>query len=469
MREALRAFFTTNEVIMYSVYGQVFFVLGLAIALQSRRYSRLALARSLPWLAAFGLLHGLHEWGFVFIPIQATYLPEPFIRVLQAGQVVLLSLSFAALFQFGVASLRPLSGRWRLLHALPAVALLVWALWAFPLGLYLSTDLTQWHRDAAALARYLLGLPGGLVAAYALRRQARRHIAPLGLPHIVRTLRLAGLSLAAYALLGGLVVPPASFWPASRFNEEVFFAWTGTPVVVWRSLTGLVLMVAMLRALEVFEVEVDRLIEHMEQAQILAAERQRISRELHDGALQAVYAAGLLLEGLHNRLPEGDPLRAHLERTLTAIQNAIAELRRYIAELGADPTSADLAEALRQLAADASLRTLVDVNLELDLGPDARLPPGRAGHVIAIVREALSNVARHARAQQAVIRAVRRDGRLRVEVVDDGVGLPRVVETGFGLRNMRDRARLLGGALQIDSAPGRGTRVVLEVPWEEPQ
>ncbi|MFQ5855037.1 MAG: sensor histidine kinase [Anaerolineae bacterium] len=467
MREILRTFFTTNEVIMYSVYGQVFFVLGLAIALQSRRYSRLALARSLPWLAAFGLLHGLHEWGFVFIPIQATYLPEPFIRLLQAGQVVLLSLSFATLFQFGVASLRPLSGRWRSLYALPVVLLLGWTLVTFSLGLYLSTDLTRWHQSAAALARYFLGLPGGLVAAYALRRQALRHIVPLGLPHIVRTLRLAGLSLVAYALLSGLVVPPAPFWPADRFNEDLFFAWTTTPVILWRSLTGLIMIIAMLRVLEVFEVEVDRRIEDMEQAQILAAERQRISRELHDGALQAVYAAGLLTESLRNRLPAEDPLRTPLDRALTAIQNAIADLRRYIADLGIDPTSADLAEALRQVATDASLRTLVNMDLELDLGPDAHMAPGRAGHVIAIVHEALSNVARHARAQRAVVRATRHNEHLRVEVVDDGVGFSRDAETGFGLRNMRDRARLLGGRLQIESPGGRGTRVVLEIPWEE--
>ena len=467
MREILRTFFTANEIILYSVYGQVFFVLGLAIALQSRRYSRLALARSLPWLSAFGLLHGLHEWGFVFIPIQATYLSEPFIRFLQAGQVVLLSLSFAALFQFGVASLRPLSGRWRLLHALPAILLLVWALWTFPLGLYLSTDLTQWHRNAAALARYLLGLPGGLVAAYALRRQARRHIAPLGLPYIVHTLRLAGLSLATYALLGGLITPAASFWPATRFNEDVFFAWTGTPVIIWRSLAGLVLMIAMLRALEVFDVEVDRLIEEMEQAQVLAAERQRIGRELHDGALQAVYAAGLLTASLRDRLPAEDPLRLPLDRALNAIQNAISDLRRYIADLGTEPTSADLAEALRQVATDTSLRTLMDLRLELDLGPDTHMSPGRAGHVVAIVREALSNVARHARAQRAVVRASRHNGYLRVEVIDDGVGFPPHAEAGFGLRNMRDRARLLGGSLQIESPNGRGTCVVLEVPWEE--
>lgn len=471
MRETLRALFTTNEVIVYFIYGQVFFVLGLAIALQSRRHSRLALARSVPWLAAFGLLHGLHEWGDIFIPIQATYLPAPYVELLQAGQVVLLSLSFAALLQFGVMGLRPLGGRWRVLHALPIVLLLVWALLAFPTTLFLSSDLDEWYRSASVLARYLLGLPGGMVSAYALRRQAHRHIAPLNLPHIVRTLRLAGLSLAAYGILGGLVGAPAPFWPANHLNQDVFLALTGTPVIFWRAVAGFILAVAMVRTLEVFDVEVDHLIDRMEQTQILAAERQRISRELHDGALQAVYAAGLLIESLYHRLPDSDPLRAPLQRALTVIRDAITDLRQYIADLGAEPAAADLAEALHRLSEDASLRSLVDVelDLDLDLGDDARLAPRRAGHVIAIVREALSNVARHAQARHAVVRAVHRNGHLQVEVSDDGRGFSSDAETGFGLRNMRDRARLLGGRLHIESAPGQGTHVALDIPWEEPK
>ncbi len=65
-----------NHIIILFIYGQVFFVLGLAIFLQSRRHSRLKLARDLRWLASFGILHAMHEWGLVFIPIQAEYMPH---------------------------------------------------------------------------------------------------------------------------------------------------------------------------------------------------------------------------------------------------------------------------------------------------------------------------------------------------------------------------------------------------------
>ena len=82
----LRTFFDLNHSIVLFSYGLVFFVLGLAIALQSRRYSRLDLARSLSWLAAFGFTHGLHEWGDLFIPIQGAYLSEPAVQGLKVIQ-----------------------------------------------------------------------------------------------------------------------------------------------------------------------------------------------------------------------------------------------------------------------------------------------------------------------------------------------------------------------------------------------
>src|SRR5512134_1394265 len=107
MAEFLRDMFAANQIIILSVYGQVFFVLALAIALQSWRHSRLALARSLQWLAAFGLTHALYEWGDVFIPLQGQYLPGPLIDFLRSVQSVLLAVSFACLFQFGVETLRP--------------------------------------------------------------------------------------------------------------------------------------------------------------------------------------------------------------------------------------------------------------------------------------------------------------------------------------------------------------------------
>jgi len=74
MVETIRNFFDLNSEVVLFAYGQVFFILGLAVALQSRRHSRLELARSLHWLALFGLTHGFHEWGLLLVPIQAAYL-----------------------------------------------------------------------------------------------------------------------------------------------------------------------------------------------------------------------------------------------------------------------------------------------------------------------------------------------------------------------------------------------------------
>ncbi len=71
-----------NWIILYSVYGQVFFIMGLVTALLWRRHSRLPLARPLPWLAAFGIAHGLNEWGYIFIPLQALYLDEAVVRLM---------------------------------------------------------------------------------------------------------------------------------------------------------------------------------------------------------------------------------------------------------------------------------------------------------------------------------------------------------------------------------------------------
>jgi signal transduction histidine kinase len=87
--------------------------------------------------------------------------------------------------------------------------------------------------------------------------------------------------------------------------------------------------------------------------------------------------------------------------------------------------------------------------------------------VLAIVNEALSNIIRHARANQVTIKAWQESGELMVQIEDDGTGLPREVKPGFGLRNMRDRARLLGGSVEVGNANGKGTLVKLQVPWRD--
>jgi signal transduction histidine kinase len=89
----------------------------------------------------------------------------------------------------------------------------------------------------------------------------------------------------------------------------------------------------------------------------------------------------------------------------------------------------------------------------------------RAEHVVAIANEALSNIVRHAKARKVALRIMRQEDRLILTIQDDGVGLATGVTAGYGLRNMRDRAHLLGGNLTVSGSGGKGTVVTLDVPW----
>ena len=463
--ESLRRFFEINNVLVFFTYGQVFFVLGLAIAMQSRRHSRLELARILRWLGAFGISHGLHEWGQVFIPIQSSYMPEPVIAFFRVVEVILLALSFTFLFQFGVEALHD---RWPHLTAAPILIMLGWSLVFVMPGLALNPTTEGWHQQSAIWARYVIGFPAGLVAAAGLRYQAQRRIQPLGLRSIYTTLQIAGIGLVAYAVLGGLVVPPGDFFPANWLNTERFLAWSGIPVQVFRSLVGLILAITIIRGLEVFQVEVDRSIENMEEEQNLNSERERIGRELHDGSIQSVYTAGLLIDAARRRLPANDEAGQKLDRAMTVLNEAIASLRTYLGRLQPGPLDISLAEGLRRQTSDPGLTSLMSVKLELSLPKEDSPNLLRTAHALAIASEALSNAARHANARKVVLRAHRDGEQITLRIEDDGQGFDAEnVAAGYGLRNMRDRARLLGGKLVIDSEPARGTRVTLTAPWNE--
>jgi signal transduction histidine kinase len=131
-----------------------------------------------------------------------------------------------------------------------------------------------------------------------------------------------------------------------------------------RSLAGLVLVISVVRGLEIFEVEVDRRIEEMEQTQILLAERERISRELHDGAIQTVYTAGLMAESIRKKLDDG-PLAARLDRVISALHHAIRDLRQFIVELEPDAPGEGLVEGLCRLAEDSHLQSLIGVEMSI--------------------------------------------------------------------------------------------------------
>lgn len=465
MVDALRNFFDLNLALVYFVYGQVFFILGLAIVLQSRRHSRLGLARSLRWLGAFGITHGLHEWGTFFLPIQATYMNVSILSILQIIQLLLLGVSFFCLFQFGAELL---SEQWPPLLTIPVIITAIIFTLFIVMGVERGSSVGFWQQQTAIWFRYLIGFPGAVLAALGLRYHARQHIKPLNLTHIYRMLQIAGISLLVYGVFAGLVVSAAEFFPANWLNESLSIKWLGIPMPVFRSLAGLVLAITIIRALEVFDLELDERIEKLEIEHSLVAERDRIGRELHDGAIQQVYTAGLIIESARQKIEGENVVTQRLDRAVTVLNQAISGLRAYMKELRQEPVLVSLVQGLEQQADDPRFKSLMDIHLSLELPSELKLEPVQITHILAVVGEALSNAARHASARKVEIAGMIENGRLLITIRDNGRGFQTPEDDGgYGLRNMRDRARLLGGELTIDSEPGRGTSITLIVPLEE--
>jgi signal transduction histidine kinase len=383
----------------------------------------------------------------------------------------LLAASFAALFQFGIETLRPFPERWRLLRFLPATLFFAWfVLSAGPL-LYFSANTTEWRLWISNSARYLLGLPGAVVAGSGLLHQARmlgdqQH--PL---YIRRRLQVAAYALFGYAFVGGLIVSPATFFPASVLNQEQVMQLTGIPVQVFRSLLGLVLVIAMFRALDVFGLELDRQLVDMEEAQLLLAERERIGRELHDGTLQSIYAAGLLLSAAERsiRQIDGAPGLERVQQSIGLLNQSVTDIRRHIGELRPMPDQYSLIGGLEVLAGARHLQSMVKVGLVNQLPPDISLSPNHVRHLLAIANEALSNVIRHAQATEVTLTVTAEESCLEMQIQDNGRGFSGDYVLGYGLRTIQERARLLGGSVNVLSAKAKGVTIQVRVPWKEIQ
>jgi len=460
-------FFALNRQLILFVYGLGFFILGFSIILQVQQSSRPELARSLRWLAAFGITHAFNEWGDLFIPIQAQYLSTTSIRLLLVFQLILLAASFACLLEFGISMLRPFHGAsW--LRGVSSAVFIVWIFVVFFVVLPFEPDLEQWHHTANALARYFIGFPGGLLAAYGLRVHAIKRIRPLNAPVIFNTLRIAGISLGIYAVLGGLIPPPVNFFPGDILNTQTFEQMIGVPSIIFRTLISIVIAVAIIRSLEIFTLETQRKIEQLEQQQIINAEHERLARELHDGAIQKVYTAGLLVESASRLAESKTEIGSRLERAVVVLNDAIADLRHNLAELHhSDISSSDetLAQMLQRLSQDPHYNTLVKISLDVKLPDEKSLSPVRAPHVFAIINEAMANIVRHANARNVKIQAHDLDERLQILIRDDGTGIAPNAQPGYGLRNMRDRSRLLNGELRFSEPSSKGTTITLEIPW----
>ena len=187
-------------------------------------------------------------------------------------------------------------------------------------------------------------------------------------------------------------------------------------------------------------------------------ERQRLERNLHDGAQQRLIALSLDLSMLENRLGADSDARAQIDQARQEIAQSLEELRAVAHGLHPAVVSGHgLAVALESLAARAPVP--VRMTVELEERVDEQLEVA----AYYVVSESLANVGKHAQARSATIAVTRANGQLVVEVVDDGIG-GADSEAGSGLRGLADRVEALDGRLRVWTPHGGGTRVRAEMP-----
>ena len=217
-----------------------------------------------------------------------------------------------------------------------------------------------------------------------------------------------------------------------------------------------------------------KLQEYSAQVEELAAanERNRLARELHDSVTQIIF--GLTLSAQAARiLIDRDPARAALELDHLKVlaQSALAEMRELIQELHPHTDIVEgLVPALHHLA--AKQKTMNGLRIDLQIKGDRRLSPHIEVELLCVAQEAVNNIVKHARSDRALITLDLENANvIHLDIEDYGIGFdashPQPLPGHLGLTSMQERVNALGGSLNIESQPGKGTRVRVEITQEQ--
>jgi len=200
-------------------------------------------------------------------------------------------------------------------------------------------------------------------------------------------------------------------------------------------------------------------------ADLVAEERRRLRRELHDSVAQVLAFLSLKVRRAEERAHGGGALLTpdEVEAIARAVEQSYLAVRDFLDALEGSLPPGDLPSALAEAVSAWSRQTGIPVDLRLER-VEASCPDEHRHHLVQIVREALANTARHSGATRVGVSLEREDGAFVVRVRDNGRGIPPGTPAGHGTSIMRERARLIGAHLEVESAPGRGTEVRVRYP-----
>lgn len=481
-------------VLIFFIYGLAFFSMGIALFLETTRAPRLAERRVLQPLAVFGLLHGMHEWIEIFL-LQGVWLGVPFPEYLDWMRYALLVLSFVPLVYFGLLMLVGPEKGVKIPLAILIGIMIVYAI----LMIVVSNQRPDLlFKPADTLARYILAVPGGILAGLGLRKRARE-VQQDERAKLARRFSWAAVGFMFYGLTQ-IFVGPIELFPATIINSAVFLEFAGFPVQLVRASMAAMVTINLIQAIQIVDREREEQLltaqqerlEALEQIQrdleerealrrellrhtVIAQEeeRGRIARELHDETAQFLTALSLNLATLKNLAPEQPRLKDLLDELQTMTRDMSQGIYRLVHDLR--PAQLDdlgLVPALQYLGEEEEKRTGLQVALQVE-GQRRRLDPLIETVIFRVAQEALTNVARHAQCDQAKVKLWFNTEDIVLEVSDKGVGIDTMMaaspERGWGLEGMRERAESVSGQLHISSPTGGGTIVEVIVPISESQ
>ena len=210
-----------------------------------------------------------------------------------------------------------------------------------------------------------------------------------------------------------------------------------------------------------------------EHAAGVAAERERLAREIHDTLAQGLSSIVLLLRTAQNRAGS-EAVASPIEEARQAAQDNLAEARRFVRDLSPPGLrNESLAQALGRLCERTAREASLDARFHI-AGDSVTLPPGYDVALLRAAQASLANVTAHAHASVAVVTLSYLDAEVTLDVYDDGRGFqpddeePSAGDTGYGLPALRRRITALGGAVDVESAPGQGTVVAIRLPLSRP-
>jgi signal transduction histidine kinase len=473
---------------VYFLYGLAFFSMGLLVALEGGRSSDIRLRKALRPLAAFGILHAVHEWIEMFALME--HIDNN--SLLWAVKLSILAFSFISLAAFGSFLLAYTETSRRLILLIPIGLETIWVFGLYKfLGHY--SDLALWE-IVDTWTRYTLAIPSALLTSIGLIAQ-QRAFRRSGLIRFGQDALWAAVAFGWYGLFGQLFTHATPLFPSNILNEALFANIFGFPIQFFRALMAGAAAVFVIRFLHAFQAETDAKIAQLQQEQLIEsqkresqrgelfrrvvgaqeAERQRIARDLHDETGQSLTAIGMGLRGLSSKIKsQNKDSLGTLQKLETLTADSLKELQRLISDLR--PSHLDdlgLSAALRWYTNRIHEDTSINIRIDF-LGDEQEMDDAIKITIFRIIQESLNNIIKHSQADHVNIHLGYEPKKVRINVRDNGVGfdletvkMERSRRPSLGLAGMEERAALLDGTVSVQSRPGYGTEVEAVIPYRK--